>query len=148
MRLASEDMSIRGSKCDPGAGRGWLCLKEPRRALRAFEALSSQASQNSHLENACLGWGECSTNRCWLAGWKELVQGGMAWGCTRDRRQPCGSKASGSAQRSCGGCRLTRGASITGFPFLFQVSSFLFQAASKTLPRSVCLPALCGPLLS
>lgn len=36
MRLASEDMSIRGSKCDPGAGRGWLSSREPRRALCAF----------------------------------------------------------------------------------------------------------------
>lgn len=76
MRLASEDMSVRGSKCDPGAGRGWLS-REPRRALRAFPS-SSQASLNSHLENGCLGWGECSTDGCWLAGWEELEWPGDA----------------------------------------------------------------------
>lgn len=38
---------------------------------------SPQASQNSCLENPCLGGEEDPQTGMWITGWKDLAQGGM-----------------------------------------------------------------------
>lgn len=70
MRLASEDMSIRGSKCGPGAGSRWLSSREPRRALRAFP-LAPRPHRIATWKMAV--WGGASVPQV-------LAQGGMALG--------------------------------------------------------------------
>lgn len=118
MRLASEDMSIRGSKCSPGAGSGWLSSREPRRALCAFP-LAPRPHRIATWKMAV--WGGASVPQ---------IGAGARWNGPGDAPETEGGCVDlgpqGSAQILWGLQTLTRGASITGFPFLFQVVSFLF----------------------
>lgn len=101
MRLASEGMSIGGSKCHPGAGRGWLSSRVPRRALRAFP-LAPRPHRIATWKMAV--WGGESVPQIGAGSLAGRSWPRVEW--TGDAPETEGSRVDLSARRSCGGCRL------------------------------------------